>query len=179
MKLYIIVALLSALILGGGSHFVRNGWQGWQENKLKEAQVTELLADQAKVIDIYLQQMMLKDESIAILEQENKWAVRHVANREEQIAELREGFSDEVNLCLDVVRTETAKVYVSEQDKHPTQVPIKAVEPLTITDALRRGREMRAQFCNLYSEYIEMLRNATYGEIILDRPTEDRCPTSD
>jgi hypothetical protein len=103
MKLYIIVALLSALILGGGSHFVRNGWQGWQENKLKEAQVTELLADQAKVIDIYLQQMMLKDESIAILEQENKWAVRHVANREEQIAELREGFSDEVNLCLDVV----------------------------------------------------------------------------
>ena len=103
MKLYIIVALLSALILGGGSHFVRNGWQGWQENKLKEAQVTELLADQAKVIDIYLQQMMLKDESIAILEQENKWAVRHVANREKQISELREGFSDEVNLCLDVV----------------------------------------------------------------------------
>jgi hypothetical protein len=78
-----------------------------------------------------------------------------------------------------VVRTETAKVYVSEQDKHPTQVPIKAVEPLTITDALRRGREMRGQFCNLYSEYIEMLRNATYGEIILDRSTEDRCPTSE
>ena len=44
-----------------------------------------------------------KPKSIAILEQENKWAVRHVANREEQIAELREGFSDEVNLCLDVV----------------------------------------------------------------------------
>ena len=75
-----------------------------------------------------------------------------------------------------VVKTQTEYPYISEQAKHPRPVPEIPTEPLTIGSALSNGREMRGDFCVLYSQYIELMRSATFGEVMLDRADNDRCP---
>lgn len=102
MKFYIIVALVSSLVLGGASHWVRDKWTAYQAGQIETLRQTELLANYENELKLKDLQIEMQEQSITTLEQENKWAVRHVAQREEQIAELREGFSDEVNLCLGV-----------------------------------------------------------------------------
>lgn len=76
-----------------------------------------------------------------------------------------------------IVQKETEYPRIPKRLQNPRQVPLKVSEPVTIGEALRQGREMRGEFCVLYAEYIELLRNSSFGEIVLDRATEDRCPS--
>ena len=73
----------------------------WQENKLDEIRIAELLDDKDRELALKDLQLLIFEESNESLIAENKWAKRHVAQREEQISKLREGFSDEINICLD------------------------------------------------------------------------------
>ena len=75
-----------------------------------------------------------------------------------------------------VTQTVTEYPRIPERHKFPQQVPIKTADPISMFEALRLGREMRRDFCVLYSDYRELLRTATFGEIVIDRATEDRCP---
>lgn len=75
-----------------------------------------------------------------------------------------------------IVKTQTEYPYISEQSKHPKEVPESATDPLTIGEALSNGRNMRADFCILYAQYRELMRSATFGEVMLDRADIDSCP---
>jgi|TARA_R110000751_G_scaffold262012_1_gene361269 hypothetical protein len=101
MGLKFYTAIFSSVILVGASHLARNFYEGWQENKLDEIRIAELLADKDRELALKDLQLIIAEDSNATLVAENKWAKRHVAQREEQISQLREGFSDEINICLD------------------------------------------------------------------------------
>lgn len=93
--------ILFGIALAGASHWARSGWEMWQENKLDEIRIAELLDDKDRELALKDLQLLIFEESNESLIAENKWAKRHVAQREEQISKLREGFSDEINICLD------------------------------------------------------------------------------
>jgi len=76
-----------------------------------------------------------------------------------------------------VVQKQTEHPHIPRQLESPVKVPVKAADPLTISEALRQGRDMRKEFCVLYAQYRELLRNSSFGEIVIDRATEDRCPS--
>lgn len=101
MALKLYGYIFFGIALAGASHWARSGWEVWQENKLDEIRIAELLDDKDRELALKDLQLLISEESNATLIAENKWAKRHVAQREEQIAQLREGFSDEINICLD------------------------------------------------------------------------------
>jgi len=71
--------------------------------QLEKVRQTELMANYEQELRLKDLQISLQQDSLEAIEAEVEWARVHVAQREDQIALLREGFSDEVNLCLDTI----------------------------------------------------------------------------
>ena len=76
-----------------------------------------------------------------------------------------------------VVQKEAVPPHIPEELLDPRQVPEKVVDPVQLKEALQLGRALRRDMCFLYAQYIKVLNNASFGEIVLDRATEDRCPS--
>ena len=81
----------------------RNYWDDYQEGKIEKARQTELIINYENELALKDVQLEVQEESLRVKAEEVVWARRHVAQREEQIALLREGFDDETNICFDML----------------------------------------------------------------------------
>jgi hypothetical protein len=78
MALKLYGYIFFGIALAGASHWVRSGWEMWQENKLDEIRIAELLADKDRELALKDLQLTIAEDSNATLVAENKWAKQNI-----------------------------------------------------------------------------------------------------
>lgn len=102
MRGWIISGLLSAVVLGGASHWARTYWEDYQSSVVEKARQTELLAHYEKQLSIKDRELARTESTHAELAREKEILENDLVSKEQEINKLQEDFSDEVMQCLEV-----------------------------------------------------------------------------
>ena len=77
-----------------------------------------------------------------------------------------------------VDRVETIYPMIPEALQAPVKAPVVAREPRTVEAALRQGSQLRVAYCQLRTQYRELLRHATGGDLVIRVAAREICPES-
>jgi len=76
-----------------------------------------------------------------------------------------------------LIQTVTEYADIPHQFKTIKPIPdLLEGETITVEQALDKGKELRISNCYYYIRYRELLRYVSFGEAIIEKPTNKQCP---